>query len=107
MSSVTENAREKCTNPIIIPQKGQMKTILQTSWEPEAYRYQSETGICQVCQILIKRNGGCAADEDPDPCLGFIPSVRFACCGHGDLRFAYVFFENDDDIMFSENHCFR
>jgi hypothetical protein len=26
----------------------------------------------------------------PDPCLGYLPNVRFACCGHGSRAEAYV-----------------
>jgi hypothetical protein len=26
----------------------------------------------------------------PDPCLGFLPDVAHACCGHGNIRQAYV-----------------
>jgi len=30
----------------------------------------------------------------PDVCLGYLPGVRNACCGHGDKENAYVQFEN-------------
>jgi len=26
----------------------------------------------------------------PDPCLGYLPDVKFACCGHGRIGSAYV-----------------
>ena len=29
-----------------------------------------------------------------DPCLGVLPGVSYACCGHGDPDDAYVAFEN-------------
>lgn len=29
-----------------------------------------------------------------DPCLGKLPGVAFACCGHGDAKYAYIAFEN-------------
>ena len=32
--------------------------------------------------------------EEPDPCLGELPGVREACCGHGEHHKAYVMFEN-------------
>lgn len=38
---------------------------------------------------------GRIADKDgPDPCLGYLPGVEFACCGHGDPRRAYIKFKN-------------
>ena len=36
--------------------------------------------------------------EEPDPCLGTLPGVIEACCGHGDPRKGYVFFE--DGLLF-------
>ena len=30
---------------------------------------------------------------DPDPCLGMLPGVNFACCGHGTDN-GYIAFEN-------------
>lgn len=30
------------------------------------------------------------AAVDPDPCLGYLPGVAHACCGHGDYGNAYV-----------------
>ncbi len=35
---------------------------------------------------------GLVADEGyvPDPCIGMIPGVRAACCGHGDPSQAYI-----------------
>lgn len=28
--------------------------------------------------------------DAPDPCLGMLPGVAFACCGHGNERKCYV-----------------
>ena len=38
---------------------------------------------CQHCGADWKRG------EEPDPCLGYLPDVAGACCGHGD-REPYV-----------------
>lgn len=42
----------------------------------------------------------------PDMCLGYLPGVKYACCGHGDPhRYgeAYVFFTNGKIIrMYGE-----
>lgn len=37
-----------------------------------------------------------------DPCLGELPGVKFACCGHGMLGYCqgYIFFENGKIIRF-------
>lgn len=33
-------------------------------------------------------------DSDyPDPCIGYLPGVKFACCGHGEED-GYILFEN-------------
>lgn len=39
--------------------------------------------------------------EGHDPCLGTLPGVKFACCGHG-VEEGYIFFENNMIIRFSE-----
>jgi len=42
---------------------------------------------CLIC--------GLSRNEDLyDPCLGKLPSVVSACCGHGGLNDAYILFEN-------------
>lgn len=33
-----------------------------------------------------------------DACLGTLPGVRYACCGHGDKRYAYIHFETGETI---------
>ena len=35
-----------------------------------------------------------SGDGEHDECLGFLPGVTNACCGHGDPEQAYVVFEN-------------
>lgn len=42
---------------------------------------------CKKCRIMI-------ADGEADPCLGVLPGVVNACCGHGVREQAYVMFEN-------------
>jgi len=44
---------------------------------------------------------GCGLDADydgPDPCLGWLPGVLGACCGHGRTRPAYVMLEDRSDM---------
>ena len=32
--------------------------------------------------------------SEPDSCLGKLPGVLFACCGHGIKEHSYIYFEN-------------
>jgi hypothetical protein len=34
---------------------------------------------------------------DPDPCVGFVPGVSHACCGHGEVRHAYAVLGGEPD----------
>jgi len=43
---------------------------------------------CKKCGIRAE------TADDPDPCLGLLPGVRNACCGHGDPSHSYIQFEN-------------
>lgn len=43
---------------------------------------------CGVCGLQGNSNYG-----DPDPCLGQLPGVTSACCGHGDRERAHVRFQ--------------
>jgi len=38
--------------------------------------------------------GKSSQSSEPDPCLGMLPGVLNACCGHGNPSEAYVCFEN-------------
>lgn len=35
-----------------------------------------------------------SSDNEPDACLGVLPGVMNACCGHGNIKEAYIQFEN-------------
>jgi hypothetical protein len=48
--------------------------------------------ICPKCQIVAEGAG------HPDPCLGKLPGVRFACCGHGK-DYGYIVFENGTVVI--------
>lgn len=45
---------------------------------------------CKNCTLVRYTNY-----HQPDPCLGWLPGVKNACCGHGSFH-AYVQFENGD-----------
>lgn len=44
---------------------------------------------CAACNFT------CSTKYGPDPCLGWLPNVEHACCGHGDVSQAYVILESD------------
>jgi hypothetical protein len=46
-----------------------------------------QPGFCARCQRLMP--------EGPDACLGVLPDVAHACCGHGVTRRAYVLLGGD------------
>lgn len=48
--------------------------------------------ICPKCQIVAEGAG------HPDPCLGSLPGVKFACCGHGK-DYGYIVFENGTVVI--------
>lgn len=43
--------------------------------------------VCNAC-------GARCPDDAPDPCLGMLPGVSAACCGHGDPGGAYVLYSD-------------
>lgn len=45
---------------------------------------------CAHCRKVFRGSDA----GDPDPCLGMLPGVSNACCGHGVPGEAYVQFEN-------------
>jgi len=52
---------------------------------------------CDHCGLAVTMR--CYEDGtwgmDPDPCLGVLPGVWVACCGHGDPSAAYYTPEDD------------
>ena len=56
----------------------------------ERVGFSSSVRPCAACgQVFAGANHG-----DPDPCLGNLPGVDNACCGHGVRSQAYVRFTN-------------
>ena len=47
-----------------------------------------QRGICGKCKKGPTKEGH-------DGCLGTLPGVMNACCGHGDINDAYVMFDKD------------
>lgn len=42
---------------------------------------------CKHCNVKYDQN-------EPDPCLGKLPGVEYACCGHGVQKQSYIKFLN-------------
>ena len=46
---------------------------------------------CVVCNKERVHN-------QPDPCFGWLPGVKFACCGHGFRGQGYITFDDDTEV---------
>ncbi|QDT41075.1 hypothetical protein Pan241w_11340 [Gimesia alba] len=67
--------------------------------ESDCWRY-IDSGQGTVCNPN-RRCGVCNQEDTPeghDPCLGTLPCVLNACCGHGEDNCAYVQFPDGSDI---------
>ncbi len=45
---------------------------------------------CTVCKLRAEPSQDPRSFFGPDPCLGYLPGVDFACCGHGIPGMEYV-----------------
>lgn len=55
-----------------------------TNWYyDDGVLYEKNDRACTECGI-------CVSHDSPDPCLGFLDGVSYACCGHGDDHYEYV-----------------
>ena len=55
-----------------------------------------DTGV-PTAEMPNRRCGHCRLpnlDEDHDPCLGTLPGVANACCGHGERSESFIQFES-------------
>lgn len=67
-------------------------------WDGRYWRYK-DTDDC--VRAVDRPCGLCGQDNTPeghDPCLGTLPGVANACCGHGHGAEAYVQFDNGQDV---------
>jgi len=51
--------------------------------------------VCPKCDMT-------PTDEGCDPCMGLLPGVKFACCGHG-VEEGYVYFDREDRVTIRGN----
>lgn len=56
--------------------------------------YYSDTGELADKPRPCKKCGKLFSEGEPDACLGKLPGVKQACCGHGIRNDAYIIFEN-------------
>jgi len=52
-------------------------------YEDDDSLYLGNDRACVACGARVK-------SDEPDPCLGWLDGVDYACCGHGDATFEYV-----------------
>ena len=66
-----------------------------TIWNEKREKwYFEDTGKDVSYEVTCKKcNLPCDIDG-PDPCLGLLPGVEFACCGHGNRANSYIKFDN-------------
>lgn len=51
--------------------------------------------VRKVAKQCIACKAARPASEAPDPCLGHLPGLRFACCGHGSSSLCYLVRDED------------
>lgn len=63
---------------------------------------------CGGCGLTVKKEHATKDKSGKrtgyaDPCMGILPGVKYACCGHGNDPhvFGYIFFENGVTIRFN------
>lgn len=55
---------------------------------------------CEACNLVCTKKDHTGGSNFADPCMGILPGVIHACCGHGEEDRGYVFFENGVTIRF-------
>ena len=79
-----------------------IEIMIISKWRGHEIRYIEDFWIYSDNNIPVMFNpervcGVCNADnreDDCDPCLGKLPGVSNACCGHGAREDSYIQFEN-------------
>jgi len=62
------------------------KWLFEDDWEPTP-EFGGKERRCFKCGKEPNKNG-------EDACLGHLPGVTAACCGHGKKEYSYIHFEN-------------
>ncbi len=67
-------------------------------YEEDDTIYLDNDRACVAC-------GACAKSDEPDPCLGWLDGVDYACCGHGDASYEYVL--TDERVRYDSVNAWR
>ena len=62
-------------------------------WDGQEWRYLTDNLSIKNNERPCIRCGKYPSPEGHDACLGYIPNVRNACCGHG-VRAGYIQYKN-------------
>lgn len=65
---------------------------------PKSPRQWEEGWECPECHLKRGADGH-------DPCMGALPGVKYACCGHGGKTMSsdgYIYFENGTVVRFEK-----
>lgn len=82
-------------------------------WDSEQWRYSDTSEPTIANERDCGQCGLANTPEGHDGCLGTLPEVKNACCGHGDQSDAYIQFEDGrlvggrDAVMLFELHGYR
>ena len=60
----------------------------------QPWRYTEDDKLVAKVEKPCFRCGHVHAKEAPDRCIGHLPGVLTACCGHGEPQKAYIKFKN-------------
>lgn len=63
-------------------------------YSPEGWKYEDNDKLIHTEKRPCKKCGCKMPEYGPDPCLGNLPGVDNACCGHGKQDQAYIRFSN-------------
>jgi len=62
-------------------------------------KYLDDKTPCSEEERSCKACGLFKTPEGADGCIGMLPGVKFACCGHG-VEQGYIYFENEKVVRF-------
>ena len=74
-------------------------------YQDDMWVYEDTQEPIKEAPRVCRRCGRGPTDEGHDPCLGKLPGVDYACCGHGKPSQAYVRFTNGVSIRGFNNVC--
>lgn len=90
METMAEEAKRKGKSRF----RGHHIVLIDAQWvyEDDKKPIPSGGGVLRACAKCGSAKW--SGDGEVDECLGVLPGVKNACCGHGDKGQAYITFEN-------------